>query len=468
MAVTPRAEIVASMRNWLAAGCIVAASAWWALAGAERVRVSVETTTVRRAPLESRLVAGGDLLSAREASLKCEVRDLTGAGGVAVVSLVENGARVKKGDVLCRLDSSAHEEHARQVEIALNEARAARDQALATLEVARIALAQYEGGETRTQTSEFERRIAIAESDCSLLADRLLWTEKMVAKGYASRGQFLSERQELDKAEHEREKAEGEYRLFRNFKAPKEVHSLRSKIAAAEHAYRLEEERLSTQEKRLEDARRQVANCVILAPQDGVAVHDWRSRWNPMLPGSLVYEGQDLIKIPDLDRMEVEVAIHETAGAVVRAGMPATVSIDAVPGRTFPGRVASVLPLPIADWKAWDERMRQYVARVQMDETPPGLLPLMSAQVEIDTGSIPDALAIPVSAMSRTAGESACYVATRQGLSRRVIRAGRSTPDRVEVVSGLEEGEEVAVDFGEARAAEESRALEMGRAEAGR
>lgn len=468
MGVTPRAGIVMPVRNWLAAASILAASAWWPFAGEERAPVPVETTTVRRVPLESRLVAGGDLLSVKEVALKCEVEDLTGAGGVAVVSLVENGAPVKKGDVLCRLDSSAHEEHARQVEIAFNQARAARDQALATLEVAKIALAQYEGGETRTQISEFERRITMAESDCSLLADRLAWTEKMVAKGYVARGQFLSERQELDKAKHERAKAEGEYRLFRTFKAPKELHSLRSKIAAAEHAYRLEEERLSTQKQRLETARRQVANCVIRAPQDGVAVLDWRSQWNPIRPGAIVYQGQDLITIPDLDRMEVEVAIHETAGAVVLAGMPAMVSIDAIPSRTFPARVASILPLPVADWKAWDERMRRYVARVRMDETPPGLLPLMSAHVEIDTGSIPDALAIPVSAMSRSADESACFVWTRQGLSRRVIRTGRSTLEQIEVVSGLEEGEEVAIDFGEAQAAAKSRAPVMGQTEGGR
>ncbi|WP_165246683.1 efflux RND transporter periplasmic adaptor subunit [Paludisphaera soli] len=454
MGLTSTASLGATLRLWAGAATL-GAGAWWAFAGAGRPArsISVATTAVRRVPLESRIVAGGDLMSTREASLKCEVEDLADVGGVAIVSLVENGARVKKGDVVCRLDSSAHEERARQAEIAASQAQATRDQALAALEVARIALTQYEGGETRTQISDFERRIAMGRSDCSLLADRLAWTEQMVAKGYASRGQLLSERQEFDKAKHEREKAEGEYRLFREFKAPKEIHSLRSKIADAEHAYRLEEERLAMQKQRLEHARRQVANCVLRAPQDGVAVHDWRSRWFPIHPGALVYESQDLLKIPDLSQIEVEVAVHETVGAVVRAGMPARVSIDAIPGRTFPGRVASVLPLPVADWKSYDERMRQYIARVRMDETPPGLLPLMSARVEIDAGEVRDVLAIPVAAMSRIAEESVCYVATPRGLSRRTIRAGRSTPELIEVVSGLEEGEEVAADFAEADAA---------------
>lgn len=453
MGATSTAGIGALLRTWVAAASAMGAGAWWAFAGAERPTVSVATTAVRRVDLESRIVAGGDLMSRKEASLKCEVEDLADVGGVAIVSLVENGARVKQGDEVCRLDASAHEERARQAEIAVGEARAARDQALAALEVAKIALTQYEGGETRTQVSEFERRVAMGKSDCALLADRLAWTEAMVAKGYISSGQLLSERQELERAKLDRDKAEGEYRLFRDFKAPKEIHSLRSKIAAAEHAYRLEQERLAVQERRLEHARRQVANCVVRAPQDGVAVHDWRSRWYPIHPGALVHEGQDLLKIPDLSQMEIEVAIHETVGAAVRAGMPARVSIDAIPGRTFPARVASVLPLPIADWKSWDDRMRQYVARVRMDETPPGLLPLMSARVEIDAGAIPDALAIPVASMSSLAGESACYVATPRGLSRRAIVVGRSTLEFIEVVSGLEEGEEVAVDFAEAEAA---------------
>ncbi|WP_165071169.1 efflux RND transporter periplasmic adaptor subunit [Paludisphaera rhizosphaerae] len=453
MGVISTAGIGASFRL-LAAASTVAAGSWWALAGVGRSSslVSVETTIVQRMPLETRLVVGGDLLSVKETALKCEVEDVADVGGVAVVSLIENGARVKKGDELCRLDSSAHEEKARKAEIAVNEAQAARDQALAALEVAKVALIQYEQGETRTETSDYERRIALGKSDLALLAKRLDWTEEMVAKGYTSSGQLLSERQELEKAKHELTKAEGEYKLFREFKAPKEIVSLRSKVASAEHAYRLEEEKLAIQKQRLEHLRRQVANCVIRAPQDGVAVHDWRSKWFPIRPGALVYEGQDLLKIPDLSRMEVEVAIHETVGARVKAGMPAVVSIDAIPGRTFSARVASILPMPVADWKAWDERMRQYIARVRMDDTPPGLLPLMSARVEIDTGKLPDALAIPVHAMSHIAEESACYVASPQGLSRRAIKTGRSTPDYIEIVSGLEEGEQVAVDFAEAEA----------------
>jgi len=453
MGVMSTAGIGASLRL-LAAASTVGAGTWWAFAGVGRSSpsVSVETTIVRRMPLETRLVVGGDLLSVKETALKCEVEDVANVGGVAVVSLIENGARVKKGDELCRLDSSAVEERARKSEIAVNQAQAARDQALAALEVAKVALIQYEQGETRTETSDFERQIALGRSDCALLAQRLTWTETMVAKGYTSTGQLLSERQELAQAKHDLAKAEGEYRLFREFKAPKEILSLRGKVAAAEHAFRLEEEKLAIQKQRLERLRRQVAHCVIRAPQDGVAVHDWRSKWYPIYPGALVYEGQDLLTIPDLSRMEVEVAIHETVGARVQAGMPALVSIDAIPGRTFPGRVASVLPLPVADWKAWDERMRQYIARVRMDETPPGLLPLMSARVEIDTGKIPDALVIPVAAMSKSAEETACYVASPQGLSRRAIRTGRSTPELVQVVSGLEEGERVAVDFADAEA----------------
>ena len=96
--------------------------------------------------------------------------------------------------------------------------------------------------------------------------------------------------------------------------------------------------------------------------------------------------------------------------------------------------------------------MRQYIARVRMDETPPGLLPLMSARVEIDTGKLADALAIPVNAMSHIAEESTCYVASPQGLARRTVKTGRSTPDYIEIVSGLEEGEQVAVDFAQAQA----------------
>jgi multidrug efflux pump subunit AcrA (membrane-fusion protein) len=145
--------------------------------------------------------------------------------------------------------------------------------------------------------------------------------------------------------------------------------------------------------------------------------------------------------------MEVEVSVHETMGPRVRVGMPACVRITAIADRVFSGRIASIIPFPIANWKEWDENLRHYLARVRLDETPPGLLPQMSAVVEIDTGRVPGALVIPVEAMSVVDGYQSCYVRIPDGVARRTIATRSATPDLLEVTGGLSAGEQVVSRF---------------------
>ena len=168
------------------------------------------------------------------------------------------------------------------------------------------------------------------------------------------------------------------------------------------------------------------------------------SQWRKRLePGIRVYENQELFKLPDLSRMEVAVSVHESVGPRVKAGMRAGIRIASLGERVLPGHVAAVPPLSQVNWKEDDERLRHFIVRVQLDETPPKLLPLMSAVVEIDTGRVADSLVIPVGAMSILDRQQVCYVLGRDGLERRAIATRQSNRDWLEVTSGLKEGERV-------------------------
>jgi multidrug efflux pump subunit AcrA (membrane-fusion protein) len=143
--------------------------------------------------------------------------------------------------------------------------------------------------------------------------------------------------------------------------------------------------------------------------------------------------------------MEAQVSVHESMGPRVRVGMKADVRIAAMPGRVFAGRVTAIDQFPSVKWKEWDENLKHYVVRVRLDRTPAGVLPFMSAVVEIDTGRVPDALVIPVEAMSVVDGRQSCYVVAPEGLERRTITTRRSTTDFLEVTGGLAEGERVVL-----------------------
>lgn len=410
-----------------------------------RATEPLESVLVRRLDLDTELVAGGDIQPIKETSVACQVEDVAKTGGVVIVSVVENGTSVKRGDELCRLDSAELEELARQEELDVNQARATCDQARLTHEVAVIELRQYQDGLAAQLTKELEGRIALTRSNTYSGRDRLAWVRAMLAKGYASQAEVVSTSQAAARAEHALRLAEVELHTFRQYQAPKQVFALQTEIAKTESVFRFEAEKLGAQEDRLAYIRKQIANCRVVAPHDGIAVYGGRHSWKPVLlePGVRVQQGQELFTLPDLSRLEVDISVHETMGHRVRVGQAASVEIASRQDRSFTGRVVSITQLPVPNEKEWDERLRHYITRVRLDETPHGVLPLMSATAKIDTGRVPGALVLPIQAVSMLDGVPCCYVVAGDRPERRAVATGGSTADLVEITAGLEEGDRV-------------------------
>jgi multidrug efflux pump subunit AcrA (membrane-fusion protein) len=408
--------------------------------------LGVEWVAVRRTDLHTTLLAGGDLRPVKETTIKCQVEDLTDSDGTMVLSMIPSGSHVRKGEELCRLDSAPLEDLAREQQVLLNQARATCLAASLVLETARSALAEYEQGLVLRSIKEFEGRLALGRSDLKRQADRVAWTDSMVAKGYLSQGLLLTERQSLALAGHELRKAEGEFEVFRRFEVPRAVRELRCEVETAMINFRLEVQRTQSEEDRLTHLRKQIEHCTIRAPKDGIVVHAGDRWWmGPLKAGMLVYEEQELFTIPDLSEMEIHVSVHESMGSRVRAGTKARVRVVAHGDRIFSGRVADIDQIPSVNWKHWDENLKHLIARVRFDRTPPGLLPFMSAIVEFDTGMVPDALVIPAEAVLKVDGRACCDVLTAGGVKRRAISTSRGTTDLLEVTDGLEEGDCVVI-----------------------
>jgi HlyD family secretion protein len=417
----------------------------WVRASAKPKVVIPDWVHVERRDLNTALLAGGDLQPVKQATVKCQVEDITDSGGVVVLSVIANGAQVKKGNVLCKLDSAEIEEMARAEEAEVNQARALGVQARLNLEAAKLALREYQEGLITQLNKEFAGRIALGRSDTQRQTDRVAWAEVMATKGYLSEGQLLTERQTLAKALHELRKTEGELRLFREFQVPKELKRLQGEIESAEINSRLTADVLKAREEILAYYRDQIEKCTVKAPQDGVVVYANGSRWRPrpLESGVKVFEDQTLFILPDLAHMQVEVAVHETMAPRVKVGMKANVRIASTGDRQWPGRVVSIEMLPFLNWKEDDEKIRQFTVRVRLDKKPSSAMPFMSAAVEFDTGRIPDALVIPSGALAVADGRQFCYVIEGDVLERRPITTRHATTEFLEVTGGLLKGERV-------------------------
>ncbi len=173
--------------------------------------------------------------------------------------------------------------------------------------------------------------------------------------------------------------------------------------------------------------------------QVGVAVGDWVDRSN------IVAE------IADLSNLRVLAEVDETEIRKFSAGQPVRVSFDALPGQKFQGKIELV---PIQG--ALNNDVLNFQAPVQLtDPWPAGLRLGMTASLEVIVQSATDILLAPAAAV-RQIGDGYAVTLMRvnpaTGVSvaeRRFVKVGRSNGLFTEITDGLQEGDQVQVQYEE-------------------
>jgi HlyD family secretion protein len=139
--------------------------------------------------------------------------------------------------------------------------------------------------------------------------------------------------------------------------------------------------------------------------------------------------------------------VHETVVGRLQPGMAARVRAEALPGQEMTGRLVSVSRFPMSDWKSEKgTEVTYFLGRVGLMTLPEGLRPGMSAEVTIATAERRGVLAVPPAAVTVEDGREICYVARHDHLERRTVKVGQSTTSSLEVIGGLDEGEEIVLD----------------------
>jgi multidrug efflux pump subunit AcrA (membrane-fusion protein) len=137
--------------------------------------------------------------------------------------------------------------------------------------------------------------------------------------------------------------------------------------------------------------------------------------------------------------------------------MTATLQIEALGSNTIlHGKVVSVATLAQQD--DWGRGgVKEYETIVSIDDLPQdaGLRPGMTAEVKITVKTVPDALTVPVSAVTESGGKHIAYVVVAGGaIDRREVTIGEGNDQLVQVTGGLTEVERVAQDSRRRAAAE--------------
>jgi HlyD family secretion protein len=195
-----------------------------------------------------------------------------------------------------------------------------------------------------------------------------------------------------------------------------------------------------------------VGKTEIASPLDGVVTRLPVREGEMVVIGIQNMPGTTIMTISDLAVINAEVKVAEAEILNVRVGQPATVTLEALPGREFAGEVvevgASALPVVGAGAAA-----REFKVKVRVKDPPPygdeqeGLRPGLTCDAEILVGEAKDALAVPLQAvvLRGEPGRERPGVFAVEGQAARFVpvETGMIGGLEIEVKGGLSEGREI-------------------------
>jgi HlyD family secretion protein len=474
----------------LLAGLVVVLGALGALAfalsgsvGSGSAGGSQPVFRVRQGPLTISVVTSGTMKSREQVSLKNEVE-----GQTTIIYLVPEGARVQRGDLLVELDASRLQDDLIVQQISVDNAEAAfirsrenlavvKNQAESNISRAELDyqfaledVKQYVEGVHPKELKEAEANITLAREELQRAGEKLKWSERLYDEQYISQTELEADRLTHNRAQLNYELAVASLELLQEYTSKRKLAELESNveqmhmalervnlqanadIVQAEADLKAKETELRQQRSKFEKTEAQIAKTKIYAPRDGLVVYAtsvegggrWR-RQEPLQEGQAVRERQELIYLPSAESMMAEVQVHESSLEKVRIGLPARVTVDALPGQVFTGRVAKIAPLPDAQSAWMNPDLKVYPTEIHLDTTHQELRTGMNCQAEIIVAQYPDAVYVPVQAVLRIGGTPTAYVRERGGFEPRPIEIGLDNNSMVHVLAGLKAGQEVTL-----------------------
>jgi membrane fusion protein, copper/silver efflux system len=155
-----------------------------------------------------------------------------------------------------------------------------------------------------------------------------------------------------------------------------------------------------------------------------------------VIEGQAVHAGDNLFQIADRRRVWVDLAIFEQDARAVRIGTQATVTGDALAGRTFRGRVSFIYP-------QLDDKTRTLTARLEVENPDGALRPGMYATAEL-AASGRRGVSVPLASVLPTGTRDIVFVNRGDGrFLPREVKVGLRGDSLVEIVAGLKPGDEV-------------------------
>jgi HlyD family secretion protein len=306
--------------------------------------LSVQAEALRTRDLEAIVSASGKVQPKRQVNVSANT-----TGRVTRVA-VEEGQRVKAGQFLLEIDP-------KQLEGQLQRGEAS------------VAAAQSALQSARTGVEQARANVDLARQNLKRQED--LWKEGLTTK------------ENLERAQNDLAVREADFR-------------------ARQQDIETNEARIRQEQASLSTTRYNLNQIIITAPMDGLVTRRSIEEGETAVLGTMNNAGSVLLTIADMSVIEAEVEVDETEIPTVQLNQEARVMIDAVPDRTFRGRVTEIgnSPIQTTTQNTGQRQATTFKVVITLEEPVPDIRPGFTCTAEITTARRANVVSVPIQALT--------------------------------------------------------------------
>jgi HlyD family secretion protein len=380
------------MKTWqkigigVGAAAAIAGGVWLTIWQINKDVVTVQTAPVTRQDLASIVSASGEIKPLTYTNVLGE-----GIGKITEIA-VKEGDHVKKGDVLLRLESV---------------------QPSADVDAQRAGIQSADAGVTSSEANNVSAQEDVKARQADLEHSKLEW----------ERGQQLYKEGLIAKQDYDTRKAAYDSAAATLASAQARAEQAKAMLGQSRSALTQNQAMLN----RLRDVLRKTTYT---APIAGVVTYIAVRVGENVVPGIQNATGSYLMTISDMSVVTSEVMVDETDIVSVKLGETADVTIDALPGKVYPGKVTEVgtqavlrsSGLASTQSTTGNQEAKDFKVVVTLQNPPDGLRPGLSSTAKIMTAQKKSVITVPIQALA---------IRTQKDLEEAAKQAGQKTADSV-------------------------------------
>lgn len=361
------------------AGGIVGAKRW-----SQRNLVTVQTSLVERQDLNAIVTASGEIKPKNYINLGAN------AMGPLTAIYVKEGDRVKKNQVVARIENT---------------------QAGADVAAQKATIASAEADSAAAEAAIKAQDDAITTQQATL--DRYK-NEEQRAKDYLDRYEQMYKEKLVAKQDFDQKKADYESAVASVSENQARLAQQKSQRVQTVAQLTSAQRRVTQAQANLQRLDNVLAHYDVVAPLDGVVTDLPVRVGETVVQGVQNSAGSTIMTVADMSLITAEVDVDETDVVSVQLGQPAEVTIEAIPNKTFTGKVIEIgdtaivrsSGLAASQSATSTQEAKDFKVTIALDHPPDDIRPGLSATAKITTATRRGVIAIPIQALTvRTKGD---------------------------------------------------------------